>query len=263
MTTQTTQGETTQPQPVSFDNISLGSIAFSETFKLSKGTASQVVLGLKHMSEKEYTATNEYQTELYPEIKKLCSLLVSDYESTFLSSEDETQRKVWGVFLNGFKNNGVLFRAIPSGINPGLTYKYAQFGQLLKLLKSRLTFVTSRDLEKMSRYNGTRGEVNQEEKASFLKLQGVCTTFVTLLDSVIEGWTAFVSSLRTKTGQTVQKPVEQGERTQVRVQRTSHRHQDQQEHRGQTRPTRPTGTRPGPNRFSNQGRPQTRTQPQA
>jgi hypothetical protein len=79
------------------------------------------------MTNRLQEPSNEYQQTLYPKLKELCNTLYESYSSKFLTSfENNTERQVFGANLNGNKNNGSLYRSIPSGVNKNLTYKKAR-----------------------------------------------------------------------------------------------------------------------------------------
>lgn len=179
------------PTPVSFDDISLGHLTFNETFRVARGSASQVVLGLQHMLTKLSTPTNDYQTTLYPRLSELTRNVVERYVSTFLGVSDSTERQVYGANLNGSRNDGSLYHSVNSGVNRSLTYGYAQFGQLMKVLTNRLRFVVRRDPASVQRY------VNSEsERTAYVGLQSRCNEFLQYLTTVNDDWTRVVESAR-------------------------------------------------------------------
>jgi len=183
----------TVPTPVSFDDVSLAHLTFNETFRVTRGAASQVVLGLKNMLAKLSSPTNEYQKSLYPQLSTLTQSVVSKYEETFLSVTDSVHRQVYGANLNGHRNDGSLYRSVNSGVNRSLTYGYAQFGQLLKVLTSRLKFVVNRDPQTVKRYSES-----SEESAAYVKLQTLCNDFLSYLTTVNDEWTKTVDVARTQ-----------------------------------------------------------------
>jgi hypothetical protein len=192
-TTQTTQSE------VSFDDISLGHLTFNENYRVSKGSASQLVSGLRHMSGRLGEPQNDYQRALYPLITQFVDRIVNQYTTTFLSSTSEVERRVYGTSLNGFRNDGSLRRSVSGRVNRNLTYSYAQFGQLLTLLTGRLRYVISRDASRIRRF-----EEHAEEKTSFLKLQYDCQNFLTFLTTeVYDVWRARLNEARSANGVTV------------------------------------------------------------
>ena len=179
------------PTPVSFDDISLTHLTFNETYRVARGSASQVVLGLQHMLSKLSTPSNEYQTTLYPRLSELTQQVVSRYVSTFLGVSDNTERQVFGANLNGSRNDGSLYHSVNSGVNRSLTYGYAQFGQLMKVLTNRLRFVVRRDPASVQRY------VNSEsERTAYVSLQSRCNEFLQYLTTVNEEWTRVVEGAR-------------------------------------------------------------------
>ncbi len=206
----------TAPTPVSFDDVSLAHLTFNETFRVTRGAASQVVLGLKNMLTKLSSPTNDYQKSLYPQLSTLTQSVVSKYEETFLSVTDSVQRQVYGANLNGHRNDGSLYRSVNSGVNRSLTYGYAQFGQLLKVLTSRLKFVVNRDPSTVKRYSESA-----EESTAYVKLQTLCNEFLTYLTTVNDEWTKTVDAARTQHNiqKTPRAPRAQTNHTEQREQR--------------------------------------------
>jgi hypothetical protein len=188
--------------PVSFDDVSLEHLSFNETFRVTRGAASQVVLGLRHMLEKLKTPTNEYQKDIYPQLSTLTQELCNKYVSTFLTTTDAVQRQVTGANLNGHRNDGSLYRSVNSGVNRSLTYGYAQFGQLVKVLTNRLQFVVNRDPQTVQRYKD-----NATECAAYVTLQTQCTDFLKFVSSVNDRWTAVVDTSRKTHNIQKQQPV--------------------------------------------------------
>lgn len=187
-----TQSETV-PTPVNFDDVSLAHLSFNETYRVTRGAASQVVLGLQHMLTKLSSPSNDYQRTLYPQLTQLTQKVVSKYETTFLSVTDSVARQVYGANLNGHRNDGSLYRSVNSGINRSLTYGYAQFGQLLKVLTSRLKFIVNRDPKTVKRY-----AESSEESVAYVSLQTQCNEFLTYISNVNDEWTKIVDTTRTQ-----------------------------------------------------------------
>lgn len=200
---------------VSFEDVSLTTLkkSFNDTYKVSKGSASQTVLGFMSMSERLTEPTNEYQQTLYPKLKELCQTLYTTYENTFLTDFDcDTQKQVFGANLNGNRNNGSLYRSIPSGVNKTLSYNYAQFGQLVRVLTSRLRFIVQRDPNNVQRY-----KTSQDEFSAYQKLQTKTKEFLEQLEKLSHEWNTLVSETRVKYG------VETKPRTQHREHREHQR----------------------------------------
>lgn len=185
-----------QTTPVSFSDVSLETLqkSFNDTYKVSKGSASQVVLGFRSMASRLQDPQNEYQQELYPQLKEMCTNVFNKYNETFLTTfSNDVERQVFGANLNGNRNHGSLYRSIPSGVNRNLTYNYAQFGQLLRVLSGRLRFVVNRDASSVQRYKDS-----QEEANSYKNLQTKSAEFLTYLETVSGEWDTFVKATRTK-----------------------------------------------------------------
>ena len=179
--------------PVSFDDISLSHLKFNETYRVTRGSASQVVLGLQNMINKLCLPNNNYQKSLYPQLTKMIKDIISKYELTFLSVTDSIELQVYGANLNGHRNDGSLYRSVNSGINSSLTYNYSQFGQLLKVLTSRFRFIVNRDSSTVKRYMDSI-----EENTAYISLQKNSNDFLTFLNNISEEWTNLVYNTRTQ-----------------------------------------------------------------
>jgi hypothetical protein len=235
-------------QPVSFADVSFTYLKtqFKDTFKVSKGAASQVVLGFQAMTDRLTSPQNEYQQTLYPKLKQLCTDVYNRYETSFLTTfESDVERQVFGANLNGNRNNGSLYRSIPSGVNRTLTYNYAQFGQLMRVLVSRLKFVTQRDPNSVQRY-----KENQTEFAAYQKLQTITNTFLDYLTIVSNDWNTFVNETRT----TYAVDTEPRQQRQQRQQRPQRQQGDGREPRQQRQ--QGEGREPRPPRQQREGQPQ-------
>jgi hypothetical protein len=247
-TQNTPTNEAATKPTTSFDSISLEHLeqTFNETYKVSKGSASQVVLGFKHMISRLQNPTNEYQQTIYPTLKQFCERVVSSYESTFLSNRTSpVERQVFGANLNGNRNNGSLYRSIPSGVNRNLTYNYAQFGQLLRVLTGRLQFVVNRDASKVQRYND-----NQEERTAYQTLQTVTTGYLQTLTQLGTEWNTLVTSTRQQFGVETQPR----QPRQPRQSRQQHSHQPRQYEQRNTSQSQNQSTRQERPHRSNQSR---------
>ncbi len=237
--TQTSNAPTnSNVQQVSFSDVSLTHLKthFKDTYKVSKGSASQVVLGFQSMTERLTTPQNEYQQTLYPKLKQLCTDVYTRYETDFLTNfGSDVERQVFGANLNGNRNNGSLFRSIPSGVNRTLTYNYAQFGQLMRVLSSRLKFVAQRDPNSVQRYKD-----NQSEFSAYQKLQSTTNSFLDFLTTVSNDWNSFVSSTRTH----YSVPTQQTEQNQSRQTRQPRQNTRPQTNTPQTQQSRRPNYRP-------------------
>ncbi len=238
----------TAPTPVSFDDVSLAHLTFNETFRVTRGAASQVVLGLKHMLTKLSSPTNDYQKSLYPELSTLTQNVVTKYEETFLSVTESVKRQVYGANLNGHRNDGSLYRSVNSGVNRSLTYGYAQFGQLLKVLTSRLKFIVNRDPQTVKRYSESA-----EESEAYRTLQTLCNDYLTYLSSVNDEWTKTVDAARVRHNiqKTPRQPRQTGEAGSRPPRSRQHAQNSQHSEHGSTRPSR---TRQHPPRTQQDGK---------
>ncbi len=212
----------TAPTPVSFDDVSLAHLTFNETFRVTRGAASQVVLGLQHMLTKLTSPSNEYQKSIYPQLSTITQQIVDKYTTTFLQVTTPVTRQVFGANLNGHKNDGSLYRSVNSGVNRSLTYGYAQFGQLVKVLTSRLRFIVNRDSQTVQRYKDS-----SEEASAYVQLQTLSNEFLTYLSTVNDEWNRIVDVARTQHNIQKSKPSTRQPQTQhhSREQRSTQREQ--------------------------------------
>jgi hypothetical protein len=148
------------------------------------------------------TPTNDYQKSIYPQLSTITQQIVDKYTTSFLQVSTPVARQVFGANLNGHKNDGSLYRSVNSGVNRSLTYGYAQFGQLVKVLTSRLRFIVNRDSQTVQRYKDST-----EEAAAYVQLQTLSNEFLTYLSTVNDEWNSVVDAARTQHNIQKTKPV--------------------------------------------------------
>jgi hypothetical protein len=136
-----------QRQPTDFSDLSLTQMKFDDNFSVFRGSASQLIRGFQEMANRTGDGENDYQKSLYPALRELVGKLVSRYEADFLAGTVNEEKELVGTSLNGPYNNGTLRRFIRvPGVNPRTTYKFAQFGQLRRVLEHRLNYICKTDL---------------------------------------------------------------------------------------------------------------------
>jgi hypothetical protein len=196
--------QTTRPE-VSWENINFDALNFSDEYSVCLGATGQLVRALRYLYEQlEDTkkATNKYQETLYPGLVELAKEIVSEYTLTFTNDVvDDLQKQVFGANLNGARNTGTLRHPVSTkGVKRGLHYKFAEFGQLLKVLTQRLEYIASRDVDGADRY-----KTDLDQRAHFLDLQSRAKLFLEYLNgsdtnetqsSVASRWSAVVSAAR-------------------------------------------------------------------
>ena len=177
---------------IDFSDISLESLKYSDEFRVIRASASQVVLGLESMANRIGEGDTEYRKSLYPALKKIVNDLVVEYKTKLLTTTSDLQKQVFGANLNGVRNNGSLnFTVTTSGVKPNLMYKYAQFGQLLRVLVQRLKFIATRDPARVARYRD-----NEDERNEFTNLQKLTNDFLVFLDNLKNKWNTTVQEAR-------------------------------------------------------------------
>ncbi len=187
--------ETTQTQ-VSY-NLTLADVPYDVKYRLNQASASQLVRGLNEMTSRLGEPQNDYQKELYPSLKTIVSKLVDKYTNV-LGGSSEVEREVRRFNLHGF--NGRVKRPVGTkGVKFNLVYKYANFGDYLKTLSQRLTYLVERPVPE-------RYVTNTSEGAAFEQLKVQLKEFLTFMkDEVEQSWNTAVTSARTAGGDSVQE----------------------------------------------------------
>jgi hypothetical protein len=190
--------ETTQieSQIVQNYNLSLSDIPYDEKYRLNQASASQLVRGLQEMAGRLPEPQNDYQKELYPVLKKIVEKVVDKY-TCMIQSTSEVEREIRRFNLHGY--NGRVKRAIAThGVKFNLVYKYANFGDYLKTVTQRLTYLVERPLPQRYITNTTEGFAYEQLKTQiqeFLKF---------IKDEVEQSWNTVVTQARTAGGNSVQ-----------------------------------------------------------
>jgi hypothetical protein len=187
--------ETTQTQ-ISY-NLTLADVPYDEKYRLNQASASQLVSGLSEMAGRLGEPQNDYQKELYPSLKTIVTKFVEKYTS-ILQATTEVEKEVRRFNLHGF--NGRVKRPIGTkGVKFNLVYKYANFGDYLKTLSQRLTYLVERTVPE-------RYVTNTNEGSSYEQLKTQLKEFITYMkDDVEQSWNTAVTSARTAGGNSVQE----------------------------------------------------------
>ncbi len=192
--TETSQME--QTTPVNY-NLNLSDVPYDEKFRLNQASATQLVRGLQEMANRLAEPTNEYQKELYPAIKKIVSTLIDKY-SVILQSSSEVEREVKRFNLHGYSGK-VKNSVSTKGVKFSLVYKFANFGDYLKTVTQRMSYIIERPVPQRYVTNiseGTAYSLLKTQLQEFLKY---------LSEDVEQSWNTVVSSARTAGGNSVQE----------------------------------------------------------
>lgn len=163
----------------------LTSIQYSPYWKISYGTAGQIIYHLTKMidNEKLKTPENEYQKIIYPMIIELSEKIVNKYNEIF-DFESENEKKIIEEILNG--NKGKLRKPIPiEHTNPEIFYQNTEFGIICQYLKNRMIFIINKNYE-----NETK-----------IKLQKKSKEFLKELNQIIKLWHSIIRKARKITDQ--------------------------------------------------------------
>lgn len=193
---ETTQMESQSVQPQSY-NLSLTDVPYDEKYRLNQASASQLVRGLQEMSTRLGEPQNDYQKELYPALKKIVGQVVEKY-SSMLQGTSEVEKEIRRFNLHGY--NGRVKRAISTrGVKFNLVYKYANFGDYLKTVTQRLTYLVERPLPQ-------RYVTNTSEGTSYEALKTRIQEFLKFMKEEVEqSWNTAVTQARTAGGNSVQE----------------------------------------------------------
>lgn len=123
--------------------LSLETVNYNDNYKMLYGSLTQLVRGFSEMRNRlENQEQDAYKQVLYPVMKDLVDEVVTEY-SKLLVSNNNIENEVKSFQLNGY--NGAVcktsFKApFVKNVNPNLVYKYANFGDYLKVMKQRCNY---------------------------------------------------------------------------------------------------------------------------
>jgi hypothetical protein len=190
-------------------------VAYNEKFTINSGSLGQLVRSLHEMQVRinEESETDTYKKALYPVLRTLSGDVLTHFTTILqATSEKEQLVKRFNLFgLNGMvKKTRGRFPFVPR-LRPTTTYKYANFGDLLKVLKQRCEYITTREVPQ--RYID-----DVEQGVAFTKLRNEVTEFLSFLKTSVDTrWSDAVNQARTAGGQQVQQNLER--RSQSHTQR--------------------------------------------
>lgn len=178
-------------------NLTLSDVPYDDKYRLNQASATQLVKGLQEMVSRLTEPQNDYQKELYPSLKNIVTKLVDKY-NVVLEGTTEVEREVRRFNLHGY--NGRVKKPIATkGVKYNLVYKYANFGDYLKTLTQRLSYLVDRPVPQRYVTNTTEGAAHNQMKTmlvDYLKY---------LKDDVETDWNTAVTSARTAGGSSVQE----------------------------------------------------------
>ncbi len=213
-------------------NLTLAELPYDEKYKLNQASASQLVRGLSEMGTRLGEPTNDYQKELYPALKTLVTTMVTKY-TDMLQATSEVEREVRRFNLHGY--NGRVKKPVATrGVKFNVVYKFANFGDYLKSLTQRLTYLVERPVPQ--RYVN-----NASEGTAYEQLKGKLQDYLKFMKEEVEQqWNTAVTSARTAGGDSVQENLRK--RTErVAVAKTTQQEKPQQQRKPFVKRT-PTAT---------------------
>ncbi len=189
--------ENTQMEQSQNYNLTLAELPYDEKYKLNQASASQLVRGLSEMGSRLGEPTNDYQKELYPALKTLVTTMVTKY-SEMLEATSEVEKEVRRFNLHGY--NGRVKKPVATrGVKFSVVYKFANFGDYLKSLTQRLTYLVERPVPQRYVTNASEGAAYEQLK---VKLQDFLKY---MKEEVEQQWNTAVTSARTAGGESVQE----------------------------------------------------------
>jgi hypothetical protein len=178
--------------------------------------------------------TDAYKQALYPVLRTLSQEVLTRFNG-LLTATSEKERDVRKFNLFGFNGRVKKVRGrypfVPR-LRPTTTYKYANFGDLLKVLKQRCEYISTREVPQ-------RYVDDVEQGAAFTKLRSEVTEFLNYLKNTVDArWSEAVTQARTAGGQQVQQNLERRAQPTERTPRPQQNNRGRGAGRGRGGPTR-------------------------
>ena len=177
--------------------LSLDGISYDIKYRLSQGSVSQIVRGLSEMVTRLGEGENAYQQTLYPVLREQSKNIVSRF-NTILQTSSAADYDVRKFNLHGYDGR-IKGTVITRGVRFNTIYQYANFGDYLKTITQRLTYILERQVPQ--RYSTDEALAN-----AFTQLRSEVQDFVKYIhDEVEPRWNTAVTEARTAGGDSVQE----------------------------------------------------------
>ncbi len=177
--------------------LSLDGISYDIKYRLSQGSVSQIVRGLSEMVTRLGDGENAYQQTLYPVLREQSKNIVSRF-NTLLQTSSAADYDVRKFNLHGYDGR-IKGTVITRGVRFNTIYQYANFGDYLKTITQRLTYILERQVPQ--RYSTDEALAN-----AFTQLRSEVQDFVKYIhDEVEPRWNTAVTEARTAGGDSVQE----------------------------------------------------------
>jgi len=223
-TEETTNGTSCTCHSTSY-NLDISTVPYQDSFRIRSGSAAQLIRGVNSMLERVSAdkETDEYKRSLYPCLRELATQLVERF-TVMLTATSQKDSDVRRYNLFGYEGQVRPDRygryPFVRGVNPNTKYGYANFGYYVKMLRQRMEFITLREMPQ-------RYVSDKEQHDYFVALRTQAAEYLDYINTSVEQkWNTIVQTARTNGGGTVQKNLEerqksQTERKKVRQQRTN------------------------------------------
>jgi hypothetical protein len=196
--------------------LSLDGISYDIKYRLSQGSVSQIVRGLSEMVTRLGEGENAYQQTLYPVLREQSKNIVSRF-NTLLQTSSASDYDVRKFNLHGYDGR-IKGTVITRGVRFNTIYQYANFGDYLKTITQRLTYILERQVPQ--RYSTDEGLSN-----AFVQLRSEVQDFVKYIHEEVEPrWNTAVTEARTAGGDSVQENLRKREqqRQEAQERRVTH-----------------------------------------
>lgn len=177
--------------------LSLDGISYDIKYRLSQGSVSQIVRGLSEMVTRLGEGENAYQQTLYPVLREQSKNIVTRF-NTLLQTSSAADYDVRKFNLHGYDGR-IKGTVITRGVRFNTIYQYANFGDYLKTITQRLTYVIERQVPQ-------RYTTDESLSNAFTQLRSEVQDFVKYIHEEVEPrWNTAVTEARTAGGDSVQE----------------------------------------------------------
>ena len=179
-------------------------VPYDDKYKIMLGSVGQLMRGI-HIAQERISHDHEldgYKKSLYPELRSLCSNMLDKFRGLLNASNEKEYHIIkYNIFgYDGMIKKDGFSAGVPyvAGVNPKTKYGFANFGLLLKVIKQRLVYISTKELP--YRYCS-----DLEATQIYNKLKTQCSDLLEYLgEDIEEKWKEYVSVARKNGGEEVE-----------------------------------------------------------
>ena len=207
--------------------LTLDTVNYNENYRVLNGATAQLVRGLVDMLNRVSVENevDDYKRVLYPQLRELVNGLVDRF-TAMLHTETEDDYEVRRFAFFGVNGAVKRYNGRPPfvrGVKPLTRFKYANFGDFLKVLKHRCEFVRSQQVPK-------RYAESEAQTTAFTTMQTEVNDFVAYMTNETEPrWNEAVNSARQAANVVVQPRQPRQSREQRDYQQRDYQQRDYQQ----------------------------------